>query len=280
VLDVQTVDTDDIDQMGCAFSPVAGNFSGVTNWIELNTTEIDLIKRVNTGLDGFSIAEKLKYACPSYIGAVWQYMTPTPLAPPWRAWNIVIGSRVPYGSDWNVVKVLGKSSNGYFYIEGIPAGADLSMYSKETHPWLFHRINVSDPNRVYSTDTPKGKMYLPIFSPVGRRHATGDIIATGIWIKPEYLYSKITEAPPMEVPFDVKVTGVPSLLGPKPLNIRESASLHNLGGVGFVHVNSIWQILELQSNADGVFGRINRDWWITLYNKLKNQYYTNWRPPT
>lgn len=289
VVYVQTSDQNDIDQMGCGFSPTVGGFSGVTNWIELNQPEINLIKRVNTGLDSFSLSAKLQYACKSIIGYVWQYMTTTPFAPPWRAWNIVIGSRLPYGSDWNIVKVLGRSSNGYLYIEGIPVGTDLTLLNRETHPWLFHRINASDPNKTYSVDTPKGVMILPIFSPIGRRHAAGEIVATGIWIKPEYLHSKIEEVPPMTAPFEVKVIGVPKyylgiLTGYNDLNIREGPTMFNLGQVGylkpFTKSQTKVEILELVANAEGYFGKLGKNMWIALYLKSTGKYYTDWKPPT
>lgn len=174
----------DTDQIGCCWTRQDGNCSGVSNffWLD-NQKERDLIRRVNTGIDGVSWEAKLHWAVWDKAGGIYRADTRDNMLIPWKDTSLVFGSKSSANGEYNSVKVLSNVS-GYTDIETIPVLDNYDHLSVETHPWLFHRIYVT--NYIGKTyDAPKGIFYKPLFSPVGRRRAAGNV--DGYFVREQFL---------------------------------------------------------------------------------------------
>lgn len=193
--DVQDADQDDTDQIGLCWTPQAGNCSGVTNWIELGQAEIDLVRRLNPGDDIATAEEKIHWAVWERAGGI--YYAEDRERAPWRWPSIVMGSKSAMLDECNQVNVL-VIERGYYKIETIPSLPNYDHIGLETHPHLIHRVYVTN-TRGVTYDTPKGPFYMPLFSPVGRRHAKGNV--SGMWLRGKYVGVRIgNDDPPVEPP--------------------------------------------------------------------------------
>ena len=174
----------DTDQIGCCWTRNAGNCSGVANSFWLNDPkERELIRRVNTGIDAISWEKKLHWAVWSTAGGLYRADQRDRMDLPWKDTSLVMGSRSALPGEFNQVRVL-RSLEGYTDIETIPVLDSYDHLSVATHPWLFHRVYVT--NFIGKTyDTPQGIFYKPLFSPIGRQRATGDI--DGFWVRERFL---------------------------------------------------------------------------------------------
>lgn len=223
IFDVQDADQNDTDQFGLCWTPQAGNCSGVTNWIELGDAEKELWRRVNTGIDSFSITEKEKYAVRNIPGGIFYAIGND--SSPWRWPSIGIGSKSFLDGEYNRVNII-DFHKGFYNIETIPVLTSYDHLSVETHPHLFLRTYAT--NKLGKTyDTKAGIVYQPIWSPSGRNHAKGNI--TGMWAKAKYIGEKIGDIvlppppPPDEdtFPYNVVVRVSKTVLRQKP-NISSS----------------------------------------------------------
>jgi hypothetical protein len=196
LFDVQDADQNDTDQIGLCWTPQVGNCSGVTNWIELGQPEIDLIKRLNPGDSVATLEEKIHWAVWERIGGL--YYAADRTRPPWRWPSIVMGSKSDRAGEFNQVNVLAVE-RGYHKIETIPILPNYDHIRLATHPHLIHRVYVTNVRGI-TYDTPKGAFYMPIFSPINRRHARGNV--SGMWLRGKYVGDIVTtvEPPPVEPP--------------------------------------------------------------------------------
>lgn len=198
LFDVQDVDQDDSDQVGVCWTPNLGNCSGVTNWIELEQPEINLIKRLNPGDSIATLEEKIHWAVWERAGGI--YYAVDRDRSPWRWPSIVMGSKSELAGEFNQVNVL-LVEKGYHKIETIPVLPNYDHISLATHPHLIHRVYVTN-TRGITYDTPKGPFYMPLFSPINRRHAKGNI--SGMWLRGKHVGDVVTgtEIPPEEPPVE------------------------------------------------------------------------------
>lgn len=178
----------DTDQEGAGWTPTLGAFSGVSNFFFLDDQkERDLIERVNTGVDSIPWSAKLHWSVWSEAGGIYRAERRDDMFIPWKDTSLFMGSRSALPGEYNLINVL-SIENGYLNTETIPILQSYDHLSPETHPWLFHRIYVT--NTVGKTyETPAGIFYKPLFSPIGRRRAAGEI--TGFYCRPQYVGSKI-----------------------------------------------------------------------------------------
>ena len=186
LFDVQDEDQDDTDQIGVCWTKNAGNCSGVQNWFWLDDpAERALIERVNTGIDSVSWQEKKRWAVWERPGGIYYSLDRD--TEPWKDTSLVFGSKSNLPGEFNQVRVV-QSGNAYTGIETIPVLPNYDHLSVDTHPWLFHRIWVTN-SRGITYDTPKGIFWKPLFSPIGRIRSKGDI--TGFWVRERYLGDEI-----------------------------------------------------------------------------------------
>jgi hypothetical protein len=183
-----TNDQGDTDQIGVCWTQNAGNCSGIQNFFWLDDQrERELVRRVNTGIDAIPWTEKLHWAVWDKAGGIYRADQRNDMTIPWKDTSLVMGSRSALAGEYNQVSVL-QTAGGYTDIETIPVLDSYDHLSVATHPWLFHRIYVT--NAIGKTfETPHGIFYKPLFSPIGRRRAAGDI--TGFWVRNQFLGESI-----------------------------------------------------------------------------------------
>jgi hypothetical protein len=178
----------DTDQIGVCWTQNAGNCSGIQNFFWLDDQrERELVRRVNTGIDAIPWTEKLHWAVWDKAGGIYRADQRNDMTIPWKDTSLVMGSRSALAGEYNQVSVL-QAVGGYTDIETIPVLDSYDHLSVATHPWLFHRVYVT--NAIGKTfETPHGIFYKPLFSPIGRRRAAGDI--TGFWVRNQFLGESI-----------------------------------------------------------------------------------------
>ena len=152
--------------------------------ITIGAAEIELIKRENP-FDGIYTAdEKIQWAVRNQVGGI--YYTPIYNdPPPWDWPAVIMGSKS--NTEYNQVKTF-ESEKGKTRIDTIPKLDTYDSISRISHPWLFHRVWVTNRNGCY--DSPKGVFWMPLFDAFNRRHPIGEL--TGMWIKNEYLGSEVS----------------------------------------------------------------------------------------
>jgi hypothetical protein len=174
----------DTDQIGVCWTRQAGNCSGVSNFFWLDDPrERELIRRVNLYVDDVPWIHKLHWAVWDIAGGLYRAAERINMIIPWKDTSLVMGSRSARAGEFNQVKIF-QDVDGYTDIETIPVLSSYDHLSVATHPWLFQRVYCTN-NAGITYDTPKGIFWKPLFSPIGRRRAAGDI--TGFWVRNRYL---------------------------------------------------------------------------------------------
>lgn len=184
--EVRQLDQNDVDQIGLCQKPFPGTCSGVTQWIAVDSSIKQLIRRINptqTWWDGavYTTDDKIHWA-------VWERTGGLMYAPSgnrdsnddWWEFSIAIGSKDR--QTYNTVRVL-EYNGGYAKIARLPVLPDYTPYSPQDTPEFFHRVFCTTASGNVN-ESPKGTFYMPILSPEGRPHAVGD---NGGWIPDEYL---------------------------------------------------------------------------------------------
>lgn len=255
--------TGDLNQTGICRAP--NDCSGAGYMITLNPADLALLWKIN----GITSPDdpKWRWACRvGWFGAPYYKATETsPVQWPY----VAICSAID-GSKINTVHVTG-FDRGFYTLDLIPANFDPNINPENNRDW-FHRCIAQ------SSDTPQGIFWMPLFSPVGRKHSVG---SEGAMLPEFFVDGKVTEIP-MDS-FLVKVLGVPKyylgvLTGYNPLNVRYEP---NFGDTG---ENNTWGYLykgalvmadqEVRATNGDIWWRINDNGlWICAFQAIKNRWY-------